>query len=61
MNRTAGFLVLAFTVALAGVAHSAAIIDLSWNACSPIVHDRVLPSGETAGVIAERSAERTNP
>jgi hypothetical protein len=31
----------------AGVAHGAAVIDLSWDACSPIQHDRVLPAGAT--------------
>jgi len=33
---------------LPGVARSAPVIDMSWNACSPIQHDRVLPAGETA-------------
>ena len=48
MNRTVtGSFVLAFAVALSGAAHSAAVIDLSWNACSPIVHDRILPPGAT--------------
>lgn len=30
-----------------GAAHGAAVIDLSWDACSPIKHDRVLPGGAT--------------
>ena len=41
------FVGLAIVGLCAGVAHGGPVIDLSWDACSPIQHDRVLPSGAT--------------